>query len=141
MFWLYILIVTIVLELLTPSALVSIWFSCGSVIALLLSCLGFGMVIQFIAFFVVSILSMMFVRPLASKYLKNDVVATNADRLVHATGFVTKTIKECSWGEVKVMGEDWSAVGIDSCDIEEGCKIEVIAIEGVKLVVQKIDEK
>lgn len=141
MFWLCMLIAAIVLELLTPVALVSIWFACGAIVALLLSCLGFHMIVQIIAFFIVSILAIIFVRPMASKYLMKDVVATNADRLVRAVGFVTKSIKERSWGEVKVMGEDWSAVGVDGCEVEEGCKVEVVAIEGVKLVVQKVDEK
>ena len=40
-------------------------------------------------------------------------------------------------GLVKVKGEDWTAVSKTDEAIEAGCEVEVVAVEGVKLVVVK----
>ncbi len=136
-FWVGIIIVSILIEFVTTSALVSIWFAIGALVALLLAFLQANVVVQVVSFFVVSMGCMLMVRPMASRYLRGNVVATNADRVIHEIGVVTKTISESEWGEVIVSHTIWSAVEKDGKRIEEGCKVKVLAIEGAKLIVQK----
>lgn len=138
--WICAAIAAVVIELITPSALVSIWFASGAVIAFLLECVGADVGIQVFAFFAVSLVTMVIVRPIASKYLRGNVVATNADRMINEVGIVSKDITMESWGEVRIKGVVWSAVSIDSSEILVGNKVKIIAIEGAKLIVRLIDE-
>lgn len=140
LFWICAAIGAVVIELITPTALVSIWFASGAIIALLLQLVGADVWIQFFAFVVVSLVTMVVVRPVAAKYLRGNVVATNADRMINELGLVSKEITMESWGEVKIKGAIWSAVSIDSSSIPCGTKVKVIAIEGAKLIVREIEE-
>lgn len=136
--WLCIGIAAVVIELLTPTALISIWFACGAVIAGLLSFAGVDLVIQIVAFFVVSFVTMLIVRPIATRYLRGNTVATNADRIIGSIGTVTREIVEEHWGEVYVNSSYWSAISVENERIEKGKKIKVLAIEGAKLIVKEI---
>ena len=55
-------------------------------------------------------------------------------------GLVTKTITADNKGEVKVMSTSWPATSLDNAVISEGDYCEIVAIEGVHLVVKKIEE-
>ena len=96
--WLGTALAAVVLELITPSALVSIWFALGAVVAALCAALQLSVAIQFIVFLLISVLAMLIVRPVASRYLRGNVVPTNADRMIDQTGKVTRTIYERSQG-------------------------------------------
>ena len=67
--WIGISIAALVVELITPTALVSIWFAVGGIIAVLLSLLNLPIWVQIAGFAIVSIVSMLVVRPIASRYL------------------------------------------------------------------------
>lgn len=140
LFWICAAVAAIVIELVTPTALVSIWFACGAVVACLLELVGAGLELQICAFAVVSLVTMVIVRPVATRYLRGNIIATNADRMIHEVGLVTKDITAESWGEVKIKGALWSAVNIDSSVIPAGSKVKVMAIEGAKLIVREIDK-
>ena len=137
--WLGVMIASIVLELLTPSALLSIWFAIGSLLAMVLACFGVMVELQLIVFAVGSILALIIVRPLATKYLRGNIVATNADRFIGETGIVTQDITENKWGEVYVKATYWSAVALNGNTILKDTRIKVIAIEGAKLIVEEIE--
>lgn len=141
MIWIGICVVAIVIELLTPSALVSIWFAAGSIVAWLLALAGMDVAVQVIACIVVSLLFVVLIRPIAVKSLRGNVVATNADRLIGDQGIVVKEILEDAWGEVRINGAIWSAVAVEPTQIEVGSKVRIIAIEGAKLLVRKIEEQ
>lgn len=140
LFWACMAIAAVVIELVTPTALVSIWFASGAVIALLLELAGADLGIQIFAFLAVSLITMIIVRPIATRYLRGNVVATNADRMINEIGLVSKDITNDTWGEVKIKGSIWSAVSMDSSSIKAGNKVKVIAIEGAKLIVREIEE-
>ena len=78
--WIAISVGAVVLELITPTALVSIWFAVGGIIAVILAALNMPLWLQIAAFVIVSFVSMLVVRPVASRYLRGNTVATNADR-------------------------------------------------------------
>ncbi len=135
--WLIILILSIIIEIITVD-LVSIWFGLGSICALIAYFLGFDLTIQIIVCILATLLSFIITRPLAKKYLTGNIVHTNLDRLIGKRGLVIKEIQEDTLGEVKVMGNIWSAISIDKVPIEEGNHVEILAIDGVKLVVKKV---
>lgn len=135
--WLSVLIISIVIEVVTID-LVSIWVSVGSLAALLAYFLNFSLTVQVIVCIVVSLFCIFITRPIAKKYLRGNVVHTNSDRLIGKTALVTKDIEEFSNGEVKIFGNYWTAVTSDNEAIKAGSHVEVLAIDGVKLIVKEI---
>lgn len=137
--WVTIILVAVIIELVTPTALVSIWFALGGIIAAILAFLGVDISIQVIMFIVVTLATMLLLRPMTTKYLRGNTIATNADRLIGESAVVTKSIELEEWGEVSIKSTYWSAVSLNKKSIAKGIKVKVIAIEGAKLVVKKID--
>ena len=62
---------------------------------------------------------------------------TNLDRVIGMTGVVTEEIRKNNPGEVKVDGKKWTA--ISKKKIEKDKDVKIIAIEGVKLIVEEVD--
>ena len=138
--WIAISIGALLIELLTPSALISIWFAVGGVIGAVASLVHLPVEVQIACFAIVSIVSMLIVRPIASRYLRRNTVATNADRFLGENAEVIQMIKKNEWGQVKVNNTIWHAVSIDGEEIEEHAMVKVLAIEGAKLLVRRIDK-
>lgn len=138
-FWLSVCIGTVLLELLTPTALISIWFAVGALITMLVSLSGVALWVQIVCFITVSVISLVVIRPIATKYLRGNTVATNADRCIGEIGIVTKEISEDEWGEVKVTGALWHAIAVDNEVIAAHDKVKVVAIEGAKLLVKRVN--
>lgn len=136
--WLCIGLGAVVLELFTPTALISIWFACGAIIAGLLQLIGVDLMYQIISFFIVSFVTMFVVRPVATRYLRGNTVPTNADRMIGSIGTITKAIEDEHWGEVYVNSSYWSAVEADGNPVNKGSKVKILAIEGAKLIVKEI---
>ena len=136
--WIAAALAAVLIELLTPTALVSVWFALGAVVAALLTILRLSVAVQLVAFVLVSLLAMLIVRPIASRYLRGNVVPTNADRMIHQIGTVTREIREDQWGEVYVLSSYWSAVSFQHETIEKGTKVKVLNIEGAKLIVEAL---
>lgn len=138
--WLVIFVAALVIELCTPSALVSVWFSVGALVGAGCELLGLNVAVQIVACLVVSILFIVVARPFALRYLRGNVVATNADRLIGEKAIVVSTIEEDAWGAVKVHGVEWSAISSDHTMITSGAHVRIDAIEGAKLLVHEIEQ-
>ena len=134
--WIAISVGAVLVELATPTALISIWFAVGGVIGALTALINLPLWVQIVCFVVVSLVSMLIVRPIASRYLRGNTVPTNADRFIGEIAQVTSLVTKDEWGEVKVNGTMWHD---DS--IEEGAKVKVVAIEGAKLLVKRVSER
>ena len=95
--------------------------------------------VQVIVFVISSILLIIFIRPIVTKFFKTNNVAMNSKSVVGKNAVVIKTIDNIHGrGQVKVAGEVWSAVSSTDEDIEEGATVVVLKIEGVKLIVKKV---
>lgn len=136
--WLIILVAAIIVEIITTQALVSIWFAVGSLAAMIAELLNLSIGIQIIIFFTVSILSLALIRPIASKYFRGNIIATNADRLIHQRTYLIKEISEYEYGEIKINGVIWNVISDEEKPIPIGTKVEILAIDGSKLVVKSI---
>jgi membrane protein implicated in regulation of membrane protease activity len=119
--------------------LTSIWFSVGALIALILAVANAPVWLQAAAFLSVTVILILLVRPITKRYLKTNVISTNTDRLVGKVAVCTKYIPAGERGEVKIDGKYWMAITTGTQDVEVDEKVEVLAIEGVKLVVDRIE--
>ncbi len=135
--WFIIILVAAFIEA-TTMDLTSIWFSIGAVVSFILGLLGYEVWVQVLVFILISIVLLLSVRPLAKKYFRTNIISTNADRLVGKIAVCTKEIPPGTRGEVKIDGNYWSAIssGNETIDVDE--KVEILAIEGNKLIVVKV---
>ncbi len=130
--WLILFVVLIILELCTVN-LTTIWFAFGALLAYVVSLFTDNVMIQTTVFLAVSVITLILTRPIVKKYLLTKPSRTNADMLIGKIGVVTKEITKTDIGEVKIDGKYWSAKADKK--IKEGSKVEILAIEGVKLIV------
>ncbi|QVK21233.1 NfeD family protein [Mycoplasmatota bacterium] len=138
-FWIVIIVVAFIIEVNTLD-LVSIWFSLGAVFAFVASLMGADEMSQMWVFIGSTIILLGLTRPLAKKYMIKNKVKTNADRLVGKIAKVTKVIPIGERGEVKIDGKFWLAFSKDTSQFEVDERCEVLAIEGVKLLVGKLKD-
>lgn len=138
MIWAIVIVLMIVFELATLGNLVSVWFAIGALASLLVSLVTQNITIQIVVFAIVSVVSLVLVRPITYKVLKGTEIATNSDRLIGKQMILNTEITQENWGLIEVNGIEWSATTEDHSQIDAGSLVEVLAIEGVKLIVKKI---
>lgn len=138
--WLIVCLGMLVLEVITVGNLVSLWFSFGALAALGTTFLTDSVAVQLAVFAIVSVAALIMIRPMTKNLLRGNVVSTNADRLIGRQFILNESINQDSWGKIKVHGEEWSATTADQSSISAQTRVEVIAIEGVKLIVKSVEE-
>lgn len=138
MIWLGIFIVAIIIEVVTMG-LTTIWFAGGALAAVIAAAFGAPVAVQTVLFFLVSLLMLIFTRPIAVKYFNKDRVRTNVESLVGRQAIVISEIDNLQGiGQVTVSGQEWSAKSSeDSVGIPVGAVVDIMAISGVKLVVRE----
>ena len=135
--WAVVAIVCLILELSSGDFFI-ICFSIGAVFALISAVLGLSIYWQVSIFALFTLLSVLFVRPVALRYLhKNDPnKLSNADALMGRTGRVTEEIKADASGYVQIDGDLWKAVS--NSDIAVGTTVRVIGRESTILTVEQL---
>ncbi|MGI6012533.1 MAG: NfeD family protein [Ruminococcus sp.] len=136
--WLVLLVVLIAIEIITLG-LSTIWFAGGALVAFIAALFHAPVTVQVILFLIVSILLLVFTRPVAVKYLNHGRVKTNVESLIGKRAVVSETIDNIrSAGHVTVNGLEWMARSRDDGEIIEKEEIvRIIRVEGVKLIVEK----
>lgn len=135
--WLIIAVVSGIIEAVTLG-ITTIWFVFGALVAWLLYEINAPFLVQLIAFISVSAILLYFTKPVVEKYLNVGKVRTNADSLIGEIGMVTEEIDTIkAIGQVEVRGQIWSAKTREENIILTGTIVEVLAIEGVKLIVSE----
>ena len=140
MVWLILLAVFLVVEAIT-AGLTTIWFAGGALVAALAAYFGAGVVLQLLLFLVVSVVLLVFTRPLAVKYMNKDLEKTNVNSLLGKTAVVTQEIDNLAQtGQVRINDIEWTARTFDnSIKIPKGAVVEIEEVQGVKLIVKKCD--
>ena len=140
--WLVIFIAMLVVEASGPN-LVSIWFAVGSLIALILAVIpGVAWWIELIVFVVVSATTLLALRPIFKRFIKRNEYRSNIDSFQGKRGIVTEDITYIVPGAVKLGDIKWSAVPADKDEtFKEGEIVEVVTVNGNKLIVKKVKEK
>ena len=135
--WLVVLAILLVIEFLTLG-LTTVWFAGGALVAFLVSLAGGPLWLQLLLFIAVSVVLLLFTRPLAVKYLNKDVQKTNVDSIPGQKGIVTAIIDNLkAEGQVTIQGMEWTARAKNGNTIEKGKVVRVTAVEGVKLIVEE----
>ena len=135
-FWLILALVLGAFEAST-STLITIWPAIAALFTALFASLGVKSPWLAVIFIVFSAILLACTRPLVKKYVGRKSVATNADRIIGMDGLVIQTIDPSeNSGQIKIMGQIWSAKSRDGKIIEKDCSIKVVALEGVKAVVE-----
>ncbi len=133
--WVGVMVLMAVLEGITTQ-LVSVWFVLGALAAAIVSFFVPVFPIQFLIFVVVSMLLLIFTRPLVKKAKTVHAEPTNADRNIGKTAVVTQEINNLAGtGQVKLGGNTWTARAADEEVIAVGVNVIVKEISGVKLMV------
>ena len=139
--WLVLVVVLLLIEIVTLG-LTTIWFAGGALIATIASALGAPVYVQVALFIVASMALLLFTRPLAVKYFNKDRAKTNIESFIGRTAIVTSEINNIQGiGQVTVGGQEWTArSSSDNIILEIGEITTVLAIQGVKLIVEKRKE-
>jgi membrane protein implicated in regulation of membrane protease activity len=135
--WAVIAVICLILELSSGDFFI-ICFSIGAVFALISAVVGLSIYWQIFIFAVFSLLSVLFVRPVALRWLhKNEPnKPSNADALLGRTGKVTEAISKGNSGYVQIDGDMWKAVS--STDIPIGTTVRVIGRESTIVTVEAL---
>ncbi|MFI3228066.1 MAG: NfeD family protein [Clostridia bacterium] len=135
--WLIFIVLFAIIEGFTLD-LTSIWFSFGSLIAMISALFFDSYVVQSIFFIAGTTFFLLYLKPISKKMLFKENVKTNIDMIIGKTGIVTSDVTSDT-GEVKVSGKFWSARSFDDKKtFTEGTRIEVLSIQGVKLIIKEI---
>lgn len=116
------------------------WFSIGSLVAMIVSFFTANIIIQFTLFLIVAFILLCATRPLAKKFLESkSKVESNVFSLINQTALVIETIdSKKSTGKIKINGEVWKAISEErDIIISENEEVVIQKIDGVKLVVTK----
>ncbi|MDR1495444.1 MAG: NfeD family protein [Clostridiales Family XIII bacterium] len=135
--WIVVAIILAVIEGFTLG-LVTIWFTIGAAASTVVALAGGDIMIQIVVFFVVSIVLLIFTRPILVKKLKVGREKNNIELLEGSVALVTEAIEPFKSGLVKVNGVIWTAVG-EETEFAAGAdeEVEIVRVEGVKLIVKE----
>lgn len=133
--WAIVVAISLVVEFATMQ-MVSIWIALGALVGLILSAIGgVALEIQIIVSCVVAMISIVFLRKFALKFLHKTKDTKPADSIIGRPCEVTKEISKETAGEVKLNGVLWIAISEDTLNVGE--KAVVIEAIGNKLKVKK----
>ena len=137
--WGVLFVAFLLAEILTV-AYVSIWFAIASLVSFVLAMFGVPLEAQCIVFVAVAAVLFFATRPLVKKYVHGKTVSTNADSVIGMEGVVRIPIDNLkSQGRVYVNGLEWAAKSFSGAPIERNEKIVVRRIEGVSLIVERVE--
>ena len=142
-YWLLLFILLLVIEVLTMG-LTTIWFAGGALAAFLVSLVAGNILeLEVAVFIIVSVILLIFTRPLAMRYLNRRTVRTNADSVVGSVVRVTEPVNNIlDQGAAQADGKIWTARAVsDDILFEEGELAVVQEIRGVKLILSKKEEE
>jgi membrane protein implicated in regulation of membrane protease activity len=132
--WLTVFLAFAVVEMLTLD-LFFIMLGGGALAGLIADFAGADLWLQIVAFCVVSLLMVGFVRPVALRHLRKGPaeMRSNVDRLIGESALVMESVSS-NGGLVKIGGDVWSARS-EAGVLEAGERVVVSAIEGATAVV------
>ena len=137
--WFALMVVFLIAEGVCPFHLISVWFSVGSLAAVVVSLLGGAVWLQVTVFLVVSAGLLIALWPISRKLLQPKAIRTNVDAIIGSQGYVTADIDNLTaTGQVKLGAMEWTARSTTGDPIKAGTLVKVDRIEGVKAFVTEV---
>ena len=125
-------------EILTVGFLL-FWFGIACLLAMVVSFFTSNIIIQMVVFLVSSVILILSTKPFVKKFINKKTILTNANSLIGKKAIVIKEINNLQGtGQIKIGGEIWSAQNESDTTISENQEVEIIKIEGVKLIVKQL---
>ncbi len=137
--WLILFLVFIGIEIITTGIFFFLCFSVGALFAMMSALLGFDYQVAIVVFCVVSVLSVLLIRPFLKIYFKKRNVGSNVDSLIGTKTQVLENIGPNAPGKIKVEGEVWLAVSKDNQTFSVGQTVEIVSVDGTKLIVKNAE--
>lgn len=135
--WVAITVICIVIETMT-FALTTIWFAISAFVMVFLAFTPIPFPVQLLIFVALSMILLIFTRPVLQKKLNQKKIATNYERIIGQIAVVTKKITVLDKGAIKINGMEWTAAIKEDNVLEEGSKCVIEEIAGVTAFVKKI---
>lgn len=135
--WVAITVICIVIETMT-FALTTIWFAISAFVMVFLAFTPIPFSVQLLIFVALSMILLIFTRPVLQKKLNQKKIATNYERIIGQIAVVTKKITALDKGAIKINGMEWTAAIKEDNVLEEGSKCVIEEIAGVTAFVKKI---
>ena len=136
--WIAVIVVAIIVEAITDQ-LVSIWFVPAGIAATVMDFFAVDLIWQVIAFLIISALGIIIAKTYFVKFKRGGDSRTNIEAIIGERCVVTERIDNyAGCGQARVNGQIWSARGAYEDDtFEVGEVLNIVAIEGVKLICKK----
>ncbi len=138
--WVILGIVFFIVEIFTPGFVLAT-FGIGCLVAAIPAALNGHFLWQLVGFVLGSFLAFLVVRPLYLKFIfpEKEQIPTNVDALVGQQAIVIEEINPIqNSGRVKVGGEDWKAISTEGNVIPKNKVVQIVAVDGVKLLVKEL---
>ncbi|MBU5487407.1 NfeD family protein [Clostridium sp. MSJ-8] len=137
-FWLIVAVVVIVVDLFT-STFIFMWLSVGAIASIICEFCGLDFSMQFIAFAVVSLISILIGYPLVKRKFKKDIHKTPLMEESYIGQVHEAEDDIIDMARIKIGGIYWTGVNRGE-PIKKGDKFEIVGIEGNKFIVEKCKE-
>lgn len=136
--WLIVFVVFAALELVSLG-MTCIWFAIGALAACVSSLFTDNWMIQAFVFIIVTVVVLVFLRPIAIKHINGKAEKTNVDSIIGRKAKVIADIDNINaTGMVVIDGMEWTARSVDGSIITKDTLVEVVSVEGVKAIVKEI---
>ncbi len=133
-FWLWFTLVVLIVEILTTGFFIGA-FAPATLAAAGAAAMGMGANAQLVVFSVVSVIAIVWLRPIVVKHITPTTLPTNTDALVGQTGTVVDTVPAGGNGRVRLSNEEWRATADGHLAVGE--IVRVLEVTGNTLKVGK----
>ena len=111
-------------------------FAFGATIALFAQMLGAPLWLQWSLFVIVSVLSLVFIRPIFKRLTaKAEPEQAGVDRLIGMTGVIIEGTSPTGSNRARVAGEVWNVATENGLYLMVGTVVRVLRVDGVYLIV------
>lgn len=139
--WIIAVLVFVIIEAATYQ-LISIWFVFGATAGLFVSLAGLSFGWQIGIFLAVSLVLIVALRPVSVKLAKKQAFRSNINGMIGGEVLITERVNNAeNSGCGKTGGMEWTVRSENGDIIEVGEIAEIKRIEGVKLIVEKVNQR
>lgn len=127
-------------EMANPGSFFLLPFAIGAAVAAVLSILGVSVAIGWAAFVILSIGSLLALRPLAQRLDRDEPIeGIGAKRLIGEQGSVIEAIgTEGDLGLVRINREEWRAETVEGTSLDAGTPVRIVEVRGTRVVVHPV---